>query len=287
MKKEWFRKILSKLKSKYHLKIFNEATFEEVLSLRLSRLNVFIVIGVSGSLLIAVTTLLISFTPLRELIPGYPDGNMRREIIRNALSLDSLEYEIKVRDQYFQAIKSVMEGKTPVSRIGKQDTIVNPTSIQFNKSTEDSLFRLQVEMEEEYNLNFPSTTEAGRNLKRLHFFPPVRGLVTSKFDASKGHFGTDIVSAPNQVISAVLEGTVISAYWSTETGFSIHIQHPENLISVYQHNSQLLKKSGEKVRPGEAIAIIGNSGEQSTGPHLHFELWQKGMPIDAESFIRF
>jgi murein DD-endopeptidase MepM/ murein hydrolase activator NlpD len=280
------QKLLARLKNKYHLKIYNETTYEEVLSLRLSRLNVFIVVGIMGTLLITATTILISFTPLREFIPGYPDGNMRRDIIRNALSLDSLEYEIKVRDQYFQALKSVMEGKTPANRIGKQDTLSHG-SIHFSKSKEDSLFRLNVEKEEEYNISFEDEAGKTNPLKRLHFFPPVRGLVTSKFDVSTGHFGTDVVSSPNQVVSSVLDGTVISASWSVETGYTIQVQHQDDLISVYKHNSQMLKKAGDRVTAGDPIAITGNTGELSSGPHLHFELWQRGLPIDAESFIRF
>ena len=121
----------------------------------------------------------------------------------------------------------------------------------------------------------------------LHFFTPLKGLVTNHFNLSENHYGIDIVSKPDEVILAVLDGTVTLSAWTLETGYIIEIQHSANLISVYKHLSQRLKETGSKVRAGEAIAIIGNTGELSSGPHLHFELWRNGIPLNPESYIMF
>ena len=287
MIKEKKKNIVKKLKNKYRLSIYNDDTFEEVWFLRLSRLNVFSLVGSAVLLLTVGIIVLIAFTPIREFIPGYPDGNMRRNIINNVYKLDSLEHEIEIRDRYFQSINTIIRGGTPVSYENTQDTSLRYEDITFDKSEHDSILRQQIEEEELFNLSILTNTSNKIDFSSIHFYPPVKGIVTNSFNLNEGHFGTDIVTASNKVVVATLDGTVTLANWTLETGYIIQIQHDNNLISVYKHNSELLKKIGNHVTAGEAIAIIGNSGELTSGPHLHFELWHNGTPIDPEDYVAF
>ena len=287
MIKEKKRHIVNKLKNKYRLSIYNDDTFEEVWFLRLSRLNVFSIVGTSGLLFTIAIIVLIAFTPLREFIPGYPDGNMRRNIIGNVYKLDSLEHELEIRDRYFESINTIIRGGTPLSYENSQDTTVRYEEITFDKSEHDSLLRQQIEEEELFNLSILANTSNKTDFSRIHFYPPVKGLVTNSFNPIENHFGTDIVTASNKVVAATLDGTITIANWTLETGYVIQIQHDNNMVSIYKHNSELLKKVGNHVTAGEAIAIIGNSGELTSGPHLHFELWHNGTPIDPEDYVAF
>lgn len=275
---------------RFRITIYNDHTFEEIWQTRLTKLGTFTLIGAVIISLIALTTILIAFTNLREFIPGYPDGNMRRNIIMTAYRLDSLENELHLRDQYFNNINAIISGKEPVDFQSLQDTSKNYENITFNKSAEDSLLRIQIEQEEQYNLSTSEYEEnnIGSKIINQHFFTPLKGVVTSKFNPVDNHFGTDIVAESNTIVSAVLDGTVVMAGWTLETGYVIEIQHGNNIISVYKHNAELLKDIGTVVKAGETISIIGNSGELYTsGPHLHFELWHNGTPIDPEQYIIF
>lgn len=287
MNKERKKHIVNKLKNKYRLSIYNDDTFEEVWFLRLSRLNVFSIVGTGVLLLTIAIIVLIAFTPMREFIPGYPDGNMRRNIINNVYKLDSLENELEVRDRYFASINTIIRGGTPLSYENSQDTSVRYEEITFDKSEHDSLLRQQIEEEELFNLSILNNTSNTTDFSSIHFYPPVKGLVTNSFNPYENHFGTDIVTASNKVVVATLDGTVIIANWTLETGYVIQIQHDNNLVSIYKHNSELLKKVGNHVTAGETIAIIGNSGELTSGPHLHFELWHNMTPIDPEDYVAF
>jgi murein DD-endopeptidase MepM/ murein hydrolase activator NlpD len=280
-------KYINKLKDKYRLSIYNDQTYEEVLVLRLSRLNVITVVGSLAILLIAIVTVLIAFTPIREFIPGYPDGNTRRNIVHNALKVDSMEREVQQWRNYLGNLHAILRGENPNNMESIPDTSVRYKEITFSRSVEDSLLRLQIEEEELYNLSVIDNKKTRDNFSSLHFFPPVKGVITNPFNVQQNHFGIDIVASPNEVVVAIADGTVILANWTLETGYVIQIQHDNNLVSVYRHNSKLLKRSGTKIKAGEAIAIIGNSGELSTGPHLHFELWHNGNPINPEKYIVF
>ena len=171
----------------------------------------------------------------------------------------------------------------------RQDTTKNYKAIKFKTLPEDSALRARVENEERFNLTLgPSRPKSVSGLASLHFFPPVKGIVSGRYDVSTKHFGTDIVTRPKALVSAALDGTVIFTGWTMETGFVIEVQHPDNIVSVYKHNASLLKETGDLVRAGEAISIVGDSGELYTsGPHLHFEIWYKGSPLDPEKHILF
>lgn len=286
------KEYIKKLKNKYRLVLLNDSTFEETWFIRLSRLSVFSFGGIFVILLIVIGALLMMFTPLREYIPGYPDGTMRKNIVLNAIKADSLQNEIRIRDRYFRNLQLITQGKEPNNYLSVEDSIMKDTSfklkdIDFSKSKYDSILRKQIEDEKNYNLSNHFADNTSDDIRKLNFFVPLKGYVTNKFNIANHHFATDIVAKPNATVLATLQGTVIMATWTLDAGYVIEIQHDHNLISVYKHNSQILKKVGSIVKAGEPIAIVGNTGEYTTGPHLHFELWHKGKPIDAENYIVF
>jgi len=276
-------------RDKYRFSVSNDTTFEEVWRIRLTQYNAFLLITSLFFFVIGTTALLIAFTNLRELIPGYPDVTMRRNILLSAIRLDSLERELAIRDKYFANLNSIIAGNQPADIYALRDTTRNYKSITFKDSPEDSILRVQVENDDRYNLTLdPVASEPVTSLAGLHFFPPVKGMVSGKFDPRSKHYGTDIVTKPKSPVNAALDGTVIFTGWTMETGFVIEVQHSNNIVSVYKHNASLLKATGDMVRTGEAIAVVGDSGELYTsGPHLHFEIWYKGRPLDPEEHIIF
>lgn len=281
------KSLLQRLKNKYRLIIYNDDTFEEIWYMRLSRLNVLAVFGTGAILLIALVSLLIAYTPIREFIPGYPEGDMRRTMVQNYARIDSLEKELQLRGQYIDNIATIMAGGVPEDQTASQDTTIQDARVQFERSESDSILRKQIEQEEKYTLSVNYNKPSGRDLSQVHFFSPVKGLVTNSFNAKENHFGTDIVAGDNNVVVSVLDGTVTMANWTLKTGWVIQIQHENNILTVYKHNAELLKEVGDHVEAGEAVAIIGNSGELTSGPHLHFELWRNGTPLDPEKYIVF
>ena len=282
-----------KWNDRFRFAVFNDTTFEELWRVRLTRANALLAAALLVVLILALNTSLIAFTNLREFIPGYPDVEMRRNILMNAIMLDSLEHELEIRDKYFRDLNDVISGKQPIGSIAMRDSTRDYDNIVFRRSAEDSLFKARVEEEEKYSLSATSTmaatgSEQGTSLANIHFFPPVKGIISSNFNTRTRHYATDIVTQPKAVVSSTLEGTVIMTGWTMETGFVIAIQHANNLLSVYKHNARLLKEMGDRVWAGEAISIVGDSGELYTsGPHLHFELWHNGVPLDPAQYIYF
>jgi len=275
-------------RDKYKFAIFNDHTFEEVWRVRLTQYNAFLLISFLIFFIIGATASIIAFTNIREFIPGYPDVTMRRNILISAIRLDSLERELNLRDKYFANLNAIISGKPPSEIIPRQDTTKNYNSIKFSSSPEDEALRTNVEKEEQFNLTLGPRINESTSLASLHFFPPVKGIISGKYDIRTKHFGTDIVTKPKSPVFAALDGTVIFTGWTMETGYVIEIQHVNNLVSVYKHNASLLKEAGDLVRAGEAISIVGDSGEMYTsGPHLHFEIWYKGSPLDPEKHIIF
>jgi len=281
------RKLFHKLTHKYRMVLLNEDTFEEVGNMRLTRLNLIALVGIVLILLVAITYSLIAYTKIREVIPGYPDATMRQHIRTNAMKLDSLEHEQAIKDQYFDNLKRIISGEIPELFMNDTTGMADSRNISFLRSTNDSLLRQQVEAEEQFRLSVLDESQENRNLYEIHFFTPVKGMITRSFSPSDGHFGIDLVSAPNEVVKAALDGTVTMSNWTLETGYVIQIQHDHDLMSAYKHNATLFKAVGEKVAAGDAIAIVGNSGELTTGPHLHFELWHDRVPLDPADYIVF
>jgi murein DD-endopeptidase MepM/ murein hydrolase activator NlpD len=281
--KEKQKKWLRKLKYTYRLVFYNDSTFEEVWHVRVTMLNVLSTIGTLLILLIGGSIALVMFTPMREWVPGYPTQAMRNQLITNVLQIDSLENELQLHEKYFNAMKAFIAGREPEMQEPLADTSTSRYSnITFTRSEEDSLMRKQVEEEERFNFQ---AKDNGK--QKATFFKPVEGVVTNRFDLKSAHYGIDLVAKPNAVVKAALDGTVILASWTVETGYVIELQHDDNVITVYKHNASLMKKQGDHVKAGEAIAIVGNTGDLTTGPHLHFEIWQKGKPVNPETYIAF
>jgi len=282
-KKSFFKKF----QHKYRLSIYRDETFEEVFNLRLSKLNVLGLISALTLIFLIIVISIIAYTPARELIPGYPDENTIRNIRLNAHRLDSLELEMRKRDNYFENIRRIISGEEPEQFNNPRDTVIKKGSVTFQRSREDSLLRNMIESDEPYTLLVDERRKTKASLSNILLFPPVKGMITNSFNPAEDHYGTDIVAAPNEVVKSVLGGTVILASWTLETGNVIQVQHENDLISVYKHNAELLKGVGDHVKVGEPIAIVGNSGELTTGPHLHFELWHNGSPLNPENYVTF
>lgn len=282
-------KLYRRLLRKYRLVIMNDETLEEKFSFLLSPINVFTWGGALSILLIAATTILIAFTPLREYIPGYSDPAVRRLVALAALKADSIDAQLYQKDRYLQNFKAVIEGNPHDYGAfqGSGDTSAGRLGIHLQRSKEDSLLRQQVESEEKYNLLYVGNQPAARDMSGFFFFTPLNGLVSASYNSKEEHYGVDVIAQKNDAVKAILDGTVILSTWTSDTGHIIEIQHENNLISVYKHNSTLLKKTGDQVRAGEAIAIVGESGELTSGPHLHFELWHNGKPVDPQDYMIF
>lgn len=277
------KQIIKKLRNKYRLVVLNDDTFEEKLSVKLSRLNVFLVAVFGAFILITATTFLIAFTGIREYIPGYSSTELKRQARDLSEVTDSLKRYKVYNSKYLANIRNIITGKPPINFADtiQSDSIIN-ASLPKEISPEESMLRQGVEEEERFNINSLTNNQSATPLS---FFTPLKGIITSEFDIKESHFGVDIVAEKNEVVKATQDGIVIFADWSVETGHVLLIQHSNNFISVYKHNASLLKKQGEIVKSGEPIAIIGNSGELSTGPHLHFELWFDGNPVDPKNYI--
>lgn len=286
-KKRFQRQLLKKkLFTKNRLVILNEDTFEEIFSLRLTMMNVFIVATVSAVLIIFVTTFIIAFTPLREYIPGYASSKLKKDATELALKSDSLTNALKKNEAYIESIKRVLTGDVDYAKLSrdsiKPGETLNTSQVDLQPSKEDLELRKQVEHEDKYNL-----FEQASSKTSVVLFPPVSGTVTEKYNAKNKHFAVDVALAKNTPIKSIANGTVIFADWTPTNGNVVILRHKDGIISAYKHCESITKQQGDKVRTGEVIAIAGSTGEQSTGVHLHFELWKDGFPIDPEQFIEF
>jgi murein DD-endopeptidase MepM/ murein hydrolase activator NlpD len=285
VKKKSRGRIKRKLLHKYRLVVLNEDTFEERFSFKLNRLNVFVFSTIFAVFLIALTTLLIAFTPLREYIPGYSSTALKQKATDLTFKTDSLQQVININQSYLASIRKVLSGDVKTVDFNKDSILElankSPSEVDFSPSREDSLLREKVLQEDKYNpLVDPEAVT-------IVLFPPVKGTVSEGYNPEDKHYAVDIVTAKDAPVKATADGTVIFAEWTAETGYVMILEHKNGLISVYKHNASLAKEQGELVKAGEVIATAGNTGELSTGPHLHFEIWSEGYPIDPANFIDF
>tara|TARA_B110000259_G_C13969135_1_gene383964 strand:+ start:82 stop:948 length:867 start_codon:yes stop_codon:yes gene_type:complete len=285
-KKRNKKKLQKKLLHKYRLVVLNEDTFEERFAVKLTRLNVFFLTSLAAIILVTLTTLLIVFTPLREYIPGYSSAALQKQALQLDTKTDSLMKTINMNDAYINSLKRVLRGEVSTVVINKDSIFkaaqVDTDILELNRSKADSLLREKVRNEDKYNL-----FETASTVKDFVFFPPVNGSISSKFDLNEKHFAVDIVIPINTPVKATSDGRVLFASWTSDAGYVIIIDHGDELISAYKHNSSLTKSQGDFVKAREVIAISGASGELSTGPHLHFELWSNGIPLNPTNFIDF
>ncbi|MFN4026025.1 MULTISPECIES: M23 family metallopeptidase [Flavobacterium] len=281
------RKIIKKkLFTKNRLVILNEDTFEEVFSLRLTLMNVFVVATIGALLIIFITTYIIAFTPLREYIPGYASTKLKKDATELALKSDSLSQALKKNEAYIASIRKILTGDLDYAKFSKDSiTATNIEAISeedLQPTKADLLLREQVAREDKYNLFEKAKPKVG-----VVLFPPAKGMITEKFNPKEKHYAIDVALAKNTPIKSVLSGTVIFADWTPTNGNVIIIRHNNGFISAYKHAASLTKDQGETVKSGEVVALAGSTGQESTGVHLHFELWKDGYPIDPTIFIAF
>ena len=274
------------IRFKYKLSFINESTLDEVWSFRLSQLSAFVTVGLFSVLLVFVTAAVIIRTPIRNYLPGYLDAEVRNAIILNALKADSLETVLRIQAYYLANVSDILTGKITLDSLAQSDTLVAKTAnYDLPRSDNEIHFLNAFEEEEKYNLTTltsnPTVTED------VFFFKPVNGLISSHFDAQKRHYGVDLVAGLRESVLSTLEGVVVYTGYDPAYGNVISVQHKNGFLSIYKHNELLLKETGNPVIAGEAIALIGNTGELSSGPHLHFELWYRGAPVNPEEYIAF
>lgn len=273
------------IRFKYKLTIVNENTLEEVASLYVSKLNGLSVLLSILTLVFIVAALIIVFTPLRNYLPGYMNSEIRGQIVENALRLDSLQNLLDRQNLYIMNIQDIFRGNVSTDSIQSIDSLTQLRQDTLMAHTQrEEAFRQQFENNEKYNL---SNLQQRSQADGLIFYRPTLGMVSRPFEPEQQHYGTDIAAAPGESVLATLDGTVLLSTYTAEAGYVIQIQHGQDFVSIYKHCGSLLKKEGDEVKSGEAIAVIGQRKPDDTGPHLHFELWHRGRPMNPELFIVF
>ena len=269
----------------FRLSLVDDQTHRKLWVLHFTKPGFLVIVISAIVVLFAIVYCLLAFTPLRQSVPGYPDAHTRRAAIQNAIRIDSLESVIGKWELYSANLRRVVQGKTPLDIESilsvRQDTASVATH---DMAGRDSLLRAAVEQESRLELR--TGAERALPIEGMHFFSPLKGVVTQGYDQAL-HPYVDITAPENSVVTSVLDGTVIAAFWSDEDGYTIQIQHAGDIVSVYKHNQKLMKKTGDKVKAGTPVAIVGSSGSLSEGHHLHFELWHGGNAVDPAKYISF
>ncbi len=293
-KKNLIRNWINNLQEKRRIVVLDFDSYEEKRNYITSKFTLFIFFSFLLIVFSTLIFLLISYSSIKTFIPGYPNPLEQKALLDKSISLDQRLSEILIKtekeEKYLVNVKQILSGASPSNE--KEKTIKDFKSKKANEkdviSKSEKSLREKVNNREKYDIDIiPGGALKNDVLPELLLFPPINGEITNKMNISSGHFGIDIIAPKNEAVVSILKGTVIYQNWSPNDGHVIHIQHKKNLISIYKHNSEVLKKTGEFVDAGEPIAIVGNSGEHSTGPHLHFELWHNGYPINPENFINF
>ncbi len=279
-------KIVKKLLHRYRLVILNEDTFEERISFKINRLYVIALFFLSAILIVVLTSTLIVYTPLKSYIPGYTSSDFKTQATRLNIKMDSLQKVVNTKNAYYNSVRMVLSGETDTIVFNEDKNVdAQPASIDKSElmpSKKDSILRVEVEQEDKFNVFEQAVFEGDFTL-----FPPVQGMVSDGFNPKTMHYAVDIATDKNQSVKSVADGRVIFSEWTAQTGYVIIIEHKFSLISVYKHNASLIKQQGDFVTSGEVIALTGNTGDLSTGTHLHFELWSDGNPINPQEFINF
>lgn len=287
-----FRESLS---NTYRLVVMNDETFEEVSSTRLSLMNIYVLLSSVVVILAILVWLMIAFTPLRKYVPGYGDVMQDQKVRELYRQVGELEEELITHRNYSENFRRILVGEVvteddvPVVNTEVMDEAVADTAAELSEAEMELRNELMLD-EVGVKAKEPRTTNLSPKdtpLERLFFSPPISGEISAGFMPDKEHFGVDVLAPKNTAIKVAMDGYVFLSDWTLETGNTIGVQHSSNLITFYKHNSVLLKEVGSYVKAGEAVAVIGNTGTMSNGPHLHFELWYKGKPIDPTEYIDF
>ena len=274
--------------SNYRLTLVDDDTHDKLWSRKFTKLNALVYAITAIVVMLALAWCLIAFTPIKTFIPGYPDARTKYDAIQNAIRIDSLENVISKWELYSENLRRVVDGQAPLKidsliKAGNEAGKADAKRIA-ELAQKDSLLRKEVAAEDRFDI----ASGKGKTLpiEGMHFFTPLKGVVSQGYDKALHPF-IDITAPNNSVVMAVLDGSVISAGWTDEDGYTISIQHDGDIISVYKHNQKLMKKTGDKVSAGTPIAIVGGTGSTADGEHLHFELWHKGEAVDPTKYISF
>ena len=268
----------------YRLVIQEEKTYKEKFKLKLSRTNVFLTGTFISLIIVSITTSIIFFTPVREYIPGYDTTKMRVQAIKNLERLDSLINQLSINENYLEAVSQTINGEDykNIYTNESQRISVDLSELDMSLRVEDSILRKVVEREDKFNV-----IESETQTLNLEMSPPVRGIIIESFDVSIKHYGIDIVLKEQTPVKAVADGIVLLSEWTIDSGHTVIVYHKDQLTSVYKHNYLSKVKTGDYVKQGQVVALSGNTGELTSGPHLHFELWDSNGPINPEDFIIF
>jgi murein DD-endopeptidase MepM/ murein hydrolase activator NlpD len=281
-------KLTDRLKHRYRLVVLNDDTFEESFALRLSPMGLLVLVAGVTIVMTVLVISLVAFTPLREYIPGYGDVALKDSLVDLNARASLLEKEMEARDWYIQNISNVLQGRVEAKpEKPRKDSTINYSNLNVWPGGKDSALRKQIESRDKYSLDLTDKSKPVSSISSFFFFSPVKGIITNSFNLREGHYGVDVTAKENEIIKATLDGTIVFSGWTPSDGFVIQIQHNNNLMSLYKHNSDLSKKVGDYVKAGDPIAIIGNTGETSNGMHLHFELWYNGNPINPQDYVLF
>lgn len=270
----------------YNVVVSSEDTFEERLAFKASKINVFVLMLVYSVILISFTISIVFFTQLRELVPGYSSSDLLNRAIYLTQKTDSLERQIELNNKFYKSIEDVLSGKT--DEFIERDNIPIDSSLNeknvfsISPNSEDSILRNYVDSQDKFNL-----TKNELVIENKMFFSPIKGDITQAFNFEENHFAIDIAADIGTPVKSILDGKILFSEWSVDTGHVIIVDHGDNIVSVYKHNSKSLKEQNDFVQAGEVIAYSGNQGSLSSGPHLHFELWKNGTPIDPEPLLNF
>ena len=280
------KSFLKRIFNDYKVVISSEDTFEEKFSFKANKINALIIILVYSIILISFTISIIFFTQLREMVPGYSSTDLLNRAIYLTKKTDSLEQQIALNNKFYKSIEDVLSGNidelVPRDELSVDSSLINSDFVTVSPNSQDSILRKYVENEDKFNL-----TNNELIIENKMFFSPIKGEITQSFNFNENHFAVDIAADIGTPVKSVLDGKIIFSEWSLETGYVVIIDHGENIMSVYKHNSKTLKEQNDFVQAGEVIAYSGNQGNLSTGPHLHFELWKNGTPIDPEPLLNF
>lgn len=285
--------LLERLRKKDRLVVVDLDTYEEIRHFNFSALSLIIYALFFAFIIIVFTWLIIAFTPVKQAIPGYPNINKQKALAyknkNNEEWLAANKEKLNQEHIYYKNLKTILSDSVVATTNHQIEDTVNSInhSQNFNITENDSLLRQKIDEKEKYLIQSNNNKQTNNDLKGILFFPPLNGSISDSINIKGGHYGVDIIAPKDEPVKATLNGTVIFTDWTPDNGNVIHIQHANNLVSVYKHNSVLLKKIGDYVKTGEPIAIIGNSGKLSTGPHLHFELWHKGIVLNPVNYIIF
>ena len=275
-----------KLFNDYKVVVSSEDTFEEKFAFKASKINVFVLMLVYSVILISFTISIVFFTQLRELVPGYSSSDLLNRAIYLTQKTDSLERQIELNNKFYKSIEDVLSGKT--DEFIERDNIPIDSSLNdknlfsISPNSEDSILRNYVDSQDKFNL-----TKNELVIENKMFFSPIKGDITQAFNFEENHFAIDIAADIGTPVKSILDGKILFSEWSVDTGHVIIVDHGDNIVSVYKHNSKSLKEQNDFVQAGEVIAYSGNQGSLSSGPHLHFELWKNGTPIDPEPLLNF